>query len=304
MVRCPHEECSSSDKEFDSDANMRRHHTMTHDEQLPNYECPDCGQKFFKENNKKKYCANCSKKRNHKGSNHPNYKGKADYVDDIKKRATCSEEGCDEHRPAALCFHHKPEYGKIDDVSRMAVTAQYGVEDLKREIQKCELICHNCHRERHTDTEPEIENHTIDWDSYRKTDIEINGDTVFRNEKSRRFTLRNCEYCNQEFLSRIVERNRGGGKFHSLRCAGKSRTGGDTDTKSGLVKTLKREGECSSEDCNESRPHCLQFHHIKPENKSESMKQIVESGSMEELKSELKKCKLLCANCHRVKHSS
>lgn len=74
----------------------------------------------------------------------------------------------------------------------MAVT-DYGIEELKEEVQKCELICRNCHRGKHTNTETEttetetndteqeekekeeIENHTIDWDSYSETDIEIDG---------------------------------------------------------------------------------------------------------------------------------
>lgn len=299
MVRCPHKDCSDSDREFESDSSMRQHHTMVHDEQLPNSKCNNCGNKFFRKSGGS-YCDDC---KGNKGVNNPNYKGKVDYIDKILERAVCSENGCNESRPVALCFHHKPKYEKVGAVSRMSVTAEYSIEELKEEVEKCEVICHNCHCERHADTEPDIDNHTIDWSSYRETNIEIDGQRVFRNEHSRKFTLRNCEYCGQKFLSRVVERNRDQGKFHSLRCAGKSRKVGDKDTKLGLVKSLKKEGECSRKDCSESRPHCLQFHHIERGDKDESIQQIVGYGDMEDLKSELKKCELLCANCHKIEHS-
>ena len=156
MVQCPHEDCRNSDREFHSDAHMRQHHTVIHGERLPNGKCPECEEKFFKKNSKRKYCTDCGKKRTQKGSNNPNYKGKVEYVEDLKERLTCSEEGCDESRSVALCFHHKPEYEKREKVSRMAVTG-YGLEELKEEIHKCELICHKCHRERHANTNIDTE---------------------------------------------------------------------------------------------------------------------------------------------------
>ena len=324
MVKCPHEDCRNSDREFHSDGTMRQHHTKIHGERLPNCKCSECGEKFFKKDNGTKYCTECSKKRNHKGSNNPNYKGKADYVDDIKQKATCSVEGCEESRPVALCFHHDSADEKVGNVSRMAIVAEYGIEDLRREVEKCNLICHNCHREKHTgadnstDAEQEkeeereiqdIENHTINWDSYGKTDIKVDGYSVFRDEDSRKCILRNCEYCSQRFFTQVHDYKRGRGKFHSLRCAGKSRKGESQkkkphkDSKLGLVTTVKEEGECSNESCSESRACCLDFHHIEKENKDEEIQQIVAHGDIDKLRSELKKCKLLCANCHQLEHS-
>ena len=66
--------------------------------------------------------------------------------------------------------------------------------------------------------------------------------------------------------------------------------------------SLKEERECSTENCSESRPHCLDFHHTGKENKDMGIEKILENGNMEELKSELKKCELLCANCHQAEH--
>jgi hypothetical protein len=241
MVQYPHEDCSDSSKDFQSDATMRQHHTKVHDEKLPNCECDECEKEFFKKNGRRKYCDDCKYDSHYKGENNPNYKGKIDYVKDIKKHRICSENGCKESRPEALCFHHNPEYKKRDSVSRMAITSKYSLEDLKQEIQKCELICQNCHRERHADTQ---------------------------------------------------------------RFNGKSQDTDDKNTKAGLVRTLKKEGSCSNEDCDESQPYCLDFHHIKEENKNASIDKIVGEGDMKELKSELEKCELLCVNCHMIKHST
>ena len=304
MVKCPHKDCSNSNKEFLSDSTMRQHHTYVHNEQLPNSECESCGDKFFRRCGGT-YCDDCKgsykrKARVYKGENHPRYKGKTDYIENIKNSATCSEKDCNESRPAALCFHHKPEYEKLGNISRMAITAEYGLEELKEEVQKCEVICDNCHRDWHANTEQET--HTINWDEYTEMDREIDGYRVFRNEDYKKCILRNCEFCGQECLVRVDSYNRGNGKFCSLSCASKSKV--DKNTRTGLVKTLRREGECSKLNCSESRPHCLQFHHLKPEDKDENIQQIVDYGTIKKLKSELKKCELLCGNCHKVEHSS
>lgn len=87
MVKCPHRECEDTDKDFQSDATMRQHHTMVHDEQLPNSKCEICGDEFFRKGGGK-YCNECKDKdERRKGSNNPNYK-------DAKESASC--ENCGE----------------------------------------------------------------------------------------------------------------------------------------------------------------------------------------------------------------
>lgn len=75
MVQCPHEDCSDSNKEFQSDVTMRQHHTKVHDVQLPNCECAKCEEEFFKENGNRKYCDSCKYEGQYKGENNPNYSG-------------------------------------------------------------------------------------------------------------------------------------------------------------------------------------------------------------------------------------
>lgn len=61
-----------------------------------------------------------------------------------------------------------------------------------------------------------------------------------------------------------------------------------------LRKTLK----CSK--CGEDRFYCLDFHHIDPSEKEAEVTKLIESPR--KLKEELKKCIVLCSNCHRELH--
>lgn len=49
--------------------------------------------------------------------------------------------------------------------------------------------------------------------------------------------------------------------------------------------------------CGESRPECLDFHHLKDKQYSVSN---MYSLSISKIQLEIAKCKVLCANCHRV----
>ena len=46
----------------------------------------------------------------------------------------------------------------------------------------------------------------------------------------------------------------------------------------------------------------LDFHHINPEEKDNTIAYMIKSSSIEKLIEEVNKCKLLCANCHREFH--
>ena len=61
----------------------------------------------------------------------------------------------------------------------------------------------------------------------------------------------------------------------------------------------KKQFQC--EKCGESHPVCLDFHHINGADKIVSVGKM-KSNSEEKIKEELKKCVVLCANCHRKLH--
>jgi hypothetical protein len=63
----------------------------------------------------------------------------------------------------------------------------------------------------------------------------------------------------------------------------------------------KKTLSCSK--CGESHPACLEFHHINPETKEGDIASFAIYGwGIEKIKSEISKCTVLCANCHRKVH--
>lgn len=69
------------------------------------------------------------------------------WVDEIKGKTGCNI--CNEDCPCALVFHHLDEYEKENSVSKM-VSLGRPPEVIKREIEKCSVLCANCHRKHHS----------------------------------------------------------------------------------------------------------------------------------------------------------
>lgn len=66
-----------------------------------------------------------------------------------------------------------------------------------------------------------------------------------------------------------------------------------------FVFKIKRKNQCSK--CSEKRWYVLDFHHLK--NKDKSISDLISAGvSLKLLKKEIRKCIILCANCHREYH--
>ena len=53
--------------------------------------------------------------------------------------------------------------------------------------------------------------------------------------------------------------------------------------------------------CGESDPICLDFHHT-GDDKKNTVSNLIYKGNLESLISEIQKCDVLCANCHRKIH--
>ena len=49
-------------------------------------------------------------------------------------------------------------------------------------------------------------------------------------------------------------------------------------------------------------PCCYDFHHLDPSQKDTKVSQLIHLSS-DRLEVEIKKCIMLCANCHRIVHS-
>lgn len=121
-----------------------------------NRECKSCGEPFFATINKVKkdkneYCSReCSSRDNlkeQKGENNYNYKNgvRKWFYEKIKPEEKCAR--CGESHPACLTYHHTSD-DKFMPVSSM-VSDGHDKEAIKREIEKCEVLCSNCHSKEH-----------------------------------------------------------------------------------------------------------------------------------------------------------
>jgi hypothetical protein len=80
-----------------------------------------------------------------------------EWLDERAAESGCAE--CGESDPRCLEFHHREAAEKVEGVSEM-VTRGTSKGRLREEIAKCDVLCANCHRERHAETAhraPEIE---------------------------------------------------------------------------------------------------------------------------------------------------
>lgn len=72
---------------------------------------------------------------------------KKDFLENKKSESGCYF--CGEQNSVCLSFHHLEDREKKDNLSRMA-SQDYSIDSLKEEIEKCEVICANCHRKVHS----------------------------------------------------------------------------------------------------------------------------------------------------------
>ncbi|MDQ3131648.1 MAG: hypothetical protein M3Q99_12925 [Acidobacteriota bacterium] len=65
---------------------------------------------------------------------------------DYKKTLKCVR--CEESHPATLTFHHKKDSEKSFEIAN-ALKLGIGLKRLLAEIEKCEVLCANCHAKEH-----------------------------------------------------------------------------------------------------------------------------------------------------------
>lgn len=65
-------------------------------------------------------------------------------------------------------------------------------------------------------------------------------------------------------------------------------------------KAFKKSLKCNR--CTENRPATLQFHHSDNNSKEKDVSKLVSLGNKERIIEEIKKCEVLCANCHMEHH--
>lgn len=69
------------------------------------------------------------------------------YIKLLKEFNSCSN--CDESHPATLEFHHRDPKQKVAGISKMVKSNKYSLDDVFKEVEKCDILCSNCHKKTH-----------------------------------------------------------------------------------------------------------------------------------------------------------
>ncbi|MAH42168.1 hypothetical protein CL614_00350 [archaeon] len=103
------------------------------------------------------YCRECKKEYDHKHylANKQYFYDRAkkrqkelvEWYEEYKKSLVC--EKCGEDRWYVLVFHHNKELGKKEIEVSIAIKNGRSIEKIKKEIEKCNVLCSNCHIELH-----------------------------------------------------------------------------------------------------------------------------------------------------------
>lgn len=72
------------------------------------------------------------------------------WFEELKQTMACQR--CGENHPAALDFHHRNSNEKEILISQ-AVHNGWGIERILNEIEKCDVLCANCHKRVHAELE-------------------------------------------------------------------------------------------------------------------------------------------------------
>jgi hypothetical protein len=68
------------------------------------------------------------------------------WLKEYKKGKVCLR--CGESHPACLVFHHKDDTIKENNIADM-IRGGYSLKNIKKELDKCEVLCSNCHNKEH-----------------------------------------------------------------------------------------------------------------------------------------------------------
>lgn len=88
----------------------------------------------------------------------------SDWLKRYKSTLSCVD--CGESHSACLQFHHKDKDEKSFAISSIVGRSTYSIHTILKEIEKCEVLCGNCHALRHW-------RETHDFDDWREVLAEI-----------------------------------------------------------------------------------------------------------------------------------
>lgn len=241
--------------------------------------CSKCGLvkpiSDFKLRNKKTniYQPYCKKCKNQYLTTYWNYK-KLKAIDYLG--GMCQDCGKSFH-PIIYDFHHRnpneKEFGLNKNRSR-------SWEIKKEELDKCDLLCSNCHKIRHS---KEIKKSKYDGSEWFDNNI----------------LIKHCTSCLKFKEIKWFTKKRKSKTARCGRCSIDYRVSKSAKKKLKAIDYLG--GKCK--DCGkEFHQAAYDFHHRDPNEKECGINKLRDK-SWDHIVSELDKCDLLCSNCHRIRHT-
>jgi formate dehydrogenase assembly factor FdhD len=116
----------------------------------------------------------------------------------------------------------------------------------------------------------------------------------FRN-KNKNILHTTCKMCKRE-----IDRNSYSNNSNNRKIKIKERRKVNKDLSKNYIRELKQNSKCSK--CGEERWYVLDFHHSNDDDKIENISKLANGGATKKIQEELKKCIILCSNCHRELH--
>lgn len=200
---------------------------------------------------------------------------------------------------AGLAFHHQNPPHKQTPLN-VYTLIRLSTDARRKELEKCILLCQNCHQEEHSP-------HLI------LADLEVNEltqDRVTRNPTTESGTNLSFNSVNAQSLERCVtcgHRLTGNQSCYcSAVCRNRHLQSYGEQHKRGVSRKLEFVSRLGGQCCNcgyNTNLAALGFHHVEDSDKKFQLDlRNLANRSRVAIESELKKCVLLCANCHMETH--
>ena len=112
--------------------------------------CPICNDRFKTTARNRLYCYNCSPSQiQNSDADYQGQKKRAiKHQLIVYKGGKCKKCGYNKCE-GALQFHHRDPKEKDFTISRINLSKSFSIENLYKEVDKCDLLCANCHSEEH-----------------------------------------------------------------------------------------------------------------------------------------------------------
>lgn len=117
----------------------------------------------------------------------------------------------------------------------------------------------------------------------------------------KKFAVNKSKKDGRQAYCRLCKNKYDSGYYHRNEDTIKKRSTKNKQLKRKWFKKLKAELQCKQ--CGEDHPACLCFHHNNPSEKEIAVSMSLHMGwGKERILDEIKKCTVLCENCHRKLH--